>query len=702
MNGARTIFRRKGYLLTALTAAVLLAASSGTARAQDPIDLKSIRVDAADAAGVVQEGAATRITVVLTRTVPTGETATVTIGKVYPVQGATAFVNSPNPGAANSETSGGGNKGNAEDGEGTDDGVNDIVLGDTMIQIPAGRDRGSVSVIFQDDLDAVDERFGILATALTFTTDQDLDADPITVRKTPFSGKIVDDEEQLFIMKATDTQANLAGIAEGGSFTVDLRADPSRPAGENLDIFVRADTKGYTLDPLPTTETPLVGGVVNKIAVTPPTNDKNRTDDTVVLSALTGSVAANEMIVSQSFTVLDAHKLPAADAISAEAKDKKEGGTTVTAVEEGGEVYVWVTVENTTKDQVSENEAFTVALSAADPSQTVDYRYSPSTVEVPAGRGSNDKRTVGPFMLEALEDQDVGMETLVLNVDVTGESQYGPGSSSGSLPIDIVDKTPKLVEPKSEADAYPKIEDALKDGSGDEGFNPGESFYVMTSDLFTVADGYTAKYGVSVSGDAVGVSVTSDTVTVDAKMAGAAKVTITAEAEMATSSFLPNQTVADKADITFEVTVVDKMLAVMLEMPANVMDGNIVEGMSYDIKVSANRMVSEDTEVMIMRDRAGSDAGEDDYSVSMATIMAGYDSATAELMVTEDDMPDGGTDDNMGETLVLFGTVNGEQTNALTFTIWDKAVPALPLFGQLLLALFLMLGGARLYRRRQG
>ena len=156
------------------------------------------------------------------------------------------------------------------------------------------------------------------------------------------------------------------------------------------------------------------------------------------------------------------------------------------------------------------------------------------------------------------------------------------------------------------------------------------------------------------------------------------------------------------ASITFEVTVVDKMLAVMLEMPANVMDGNIVEGMSYDIKVVANRMVTEDTEVMIMRDRAGSDAGEDDYSVSMATIMAGYDSATAELMVTEDDMPDGGTDDNMGETLVLFGMVNGEQINALTFTIWDQAVPTLPLIAQLLLALFLMAGGARLYRRRQG
>ena len=140
-------------------------------------------------------------------------------------------------------------------------------------------------------------------------------------------------------------------------------------------------------------------------------------------------------------------------------------------------------------------------------------------------------------------------------------------------------------------------------------------------------------------------------------------------------------------------------LVVTLGMPANVMNGNIVEGESYEITVSADRMVTEDTEVMIMRDRAASDADEDDFTVSSATIMAGYDSATAELMVTEDMVDDAGHAD--GEALVLFGMVDGEQTNSLTFTIWDTAVPALPLFGQLLLALFLMLGGARLYRRRQ-
>ena len=83
--------------------------------------------------------------------------------------------------------------------------------------------------------------------------------------------------------------------------------------------------------------------------------------------------------------------------------------------------------------------------------------------------------------------------------------------------------------------------------------------------------------------------------------------------------------------------------------------------------------------------------------------MAGYDSATAELMVTEDMLPDSGTNDNMGESA---GAVSGWSV-ARRPTRWRspsgiQAVPALPLFGQLLLALFLMLGGARLYRRRQG
>ena len=43
MNGARSIFMRKGYWLTALATAVLLAASSGTALAQGIYGIKSLK-----------------------------------------------------------------------------------------------------------------------------------------------------------------------------------------------------------------------------------------------------------------------------------------------------------------------------------------------------------------------------------------------------------------------------------------------------------------------------------------------------------------------------------------------------------------------------------------------------------------------------------------------------------------------------------
>ena len=51
MNGVRSIFRRKGYLLTALAAAVLLAASSGTAWAQDKLTGVTVSLSAPRSVG---------------------------------------------------------------------------------------------------------------------------------------------------------------------------------------------------------------------------------------------------------------------------------------------------------------------------------------------------------------------------------------------------------------------------------------------------------------------------------------------------------------------------------------------------------------------------------------------------------------------------------------------------------------------------
>ena len=418
----------------------------------------------------------------------------------------------------------------------------------------------------------------------------------------------------------------------------------------------------------------------------------------------------------------------------------------------------------------------------------------------------------GSAMLTATEDDDYKDETVTVVASGSGiDAARQVAIAVTDNDVAPVDPAPSnTIVPKAQGDAYPVITGAIGAAGGADGLNPGESFSVPASDLFTVTDGYTASYSASVDGDAASASVSGDSVTVMAAAAGAAKVTITGTSKMASSSFAPEQVATNVAEITFEVMVVDTALVVTvaadpaeimeggtsmitatanravaagdgtveialevvgdatldansitiamgdmsgsamltatedddyadetvtvvatgsgidaarqftiavtdndaapeppaalvvtLGMPANVMNGNIVEGESYEITVSADRMVTEDTEVTIMRDRAASDAGEDDFTVSSATIMAGSDSAMATLMVTEDNDPDSGTNDNMGESLVLYGMAGDMATNVLTFTIWDQAVPALPLFGQMLLALFLMLGGARLYRRRQ-
>ena len=78
MNGARSIFMRKGYWLTALATAVLLAASSGTALAQD-IGIDKVEVDGANSDNEVNEGTTTTVTVTLTDDWPSATAASITL-----------------------------------------------------------------------------------------------------------------------------------------------------------------------------------------------------------------------------------------------------------------------------------------------------------------------------------------------------------------------------------------------------------------------------------------------------------------------------------------------------------------------------------------------------------------------------------------------------------------------------------------------
>ena len=285
-------------------------------------------------------------------------------------------------------------------------------------------------------------------------------------------------------------------------------------------------------------------------------------------------------------------------------------------------------------------------------------------------------------MYVSLMPKSAGMATITVTaVDLEG-------STVTSVEFDAMVMAPAAIVAKTQAE----VDAVFMEAGAGMLMAGGDPVMVAMNELFTVAAGVEPTY--SADSDTPAVITASDsgmTATLTPLTSGTAMITVTA-VDSASSSIVT---------VSSEVTVDLESLVVTLEMPDGVMDGNIVEGESYDIKVMANRAVTEDTEVTILRDRAASYADDDDFEVSSAMIMTGESSATATLMVTEDMEPDSGTNDNMGEMLVLYGMVNGESTNSLTFTIWDQAVPALPLFGQLLLALFLMLGGARLYRRRR-
>ena len=131
-------------------------------------------------------------------------------------------------------------------------------------------------------------------------------------------------------------------------------------------------------------------------------------------------------------------------------------------------------------------------------------------------------------------------------------------------------------------------------------------------------------------------------------------------------------------------------------------DMNVVEGgMGAMVTVTANRAVTEDVTVKLMRDRSMSTAGDDDYTAEAITIAAGDMSGTTRVMAVDDGLME--SVDNMAEELVLYGMAEGmagEVDGHVKLYLWDAAVPALPVIAQLLLAAFLAIGGYRRYRRR--
>ena len=289
--------------------------------------------------------------------------------------------------------------------------------------------------------------------------------------------------------------------------------------------------------------------------------------------------------------------------------------------------------------------------------------------------------------IEVRSDEDVGMESLMFDAVVSGDSDNGPGTltSAGVLSLYIDDETAKKITPKASEADYAALMAAIAAGGGDDGVNPGDTVTVMTSDLFDVMDGYTASYGVSVEGDSASASASGEAVTINALMAGEAKITVTGTARMASSSLIPSQTVSNVAELTFPVMVVDTELVVTLS--AEPME--IEAGGTTMITATANRAVTVgDGAVEIALTVVG------DGTLDPESIMIAMGDMSGSAMLTA----------NESVTVVATGSgVSGLMQVAVTVTATEpEPVPALPLIAQWLLGLGLMGGGARqLFRRRR-
>ena len=422
----------------------------------------------------------------------------------------------------------------------------------------------TISLATLHDNDAEDEHF-TLAFALSGDGGLDTTADgdvaialadssgtPALARYNPVALIIDDDETQTYTLTLAPGQTP----TEGTAFTVNLAASPAHVNGTGtMNVIIDKQT-GWVLNigdadtANPAIVTAGDPDNIVELGITQTAGDRNRVTDTVTVSAHTGVAGASMKQAELSVDVADANALQAVTAKVVDA-DGVALATQPTSVEEGKSVKIAVMPVDKDGKVTTANEELTIALSSSGSANSADFRVV----------GGPDQDHLGPdqtehsvdVMIET--DEDVGMEMLVFDATVSGEAANGTetSTSAGILTLGIEDATTKKIEPKGESGTYPpEVAAALEAGQGEDGMlNPGEMVEIMTDDLFTVADGYTASYGVSVEGDAVSASASGETVTINALKAGESVVMITGTARMS-SSFEVSQSVSNVAEVKFK------------------------------------------------------------------------------------------------------------------------------------------------------
>ena len=560
------------------------------------------------------------------------------------------------------------------------------------------------------DEDAEDEAFSIAAASK---------ADELGVvgaGKGSAKSKILDAQEQTYTLQLPVALESTPEIKEGNGdvpVTMSLIVEPYRTLPKSFFVSLESEqgasayslTSGGTSSGGPTAVSLRIDMEAGEskrddITLTAASNDGDRVDDNIVLqlfetSAANPTTAGTKVGEAVMLKVVDQHRLP-----TVTLGPIMVDGAAVESLMEGQTGTVTLTADRgTATDATPDDEAVTVTLThgAASSASAADYSLSSETVTIAAGAG----KQTGTFMLEVLADDVIDAEELVLQAAVTGVATNGEAADMVDFgPISFTDGTTKLVYPKTDEEIQAVIYPAKEAGMGDDMmFNPGEMIEIASpGSLFNNAEGVTLSFtAMSDMEDVATVAVSGGMVTVTAQdMAGVeAKITITAHASMAAAGAkgLP-QTDPSEASIVFPVDVGLEALSFMLSGPE---DMNLAEGMSAMVTAMANRAVTEEVTVTLMRDRSTSTAGDDDYTADPITIAAGEMMGTTMVMATADDMAE------EMEELVLYGMAAdnaGEVTGEVKLYLWDTAVPALPLIAQLLLGLLLGIGGYRRYLRR--
>ena len=499
---------------------------------------------------------------------------------------------------------------------------------------------GTAIIGANHDLDAEDEKFTWGAPALTTnhleTTAAGSTALPAPATGFPTTLTIKDDETQSYDLTLNAGQTP----DEGEPINLTLTANPAHVNGSGVvNVYLDVQPTIASIASGDDTATLDLSTRTAAVVIEPVDNDKNRSTDTIVVSAYTSvSGSPTPKLHSElSIEVEDANVLPGADAVTVkEIWDKETGGAKVESVTEGGDaVYVVFEVD---RGMGGITEALELDLTVTPNREAASYRFDD---EVTFSGGSSGKQSSDRVKLEALSDDFVNDDMLRLSFELTGEAENqtnetdaAKNSTSGMLaPITVVNDTATQIEAKPEAELTTAVDAAIEAGAGEDGLNPGESFAVKVADLFAKAPAgalYTARpSGSEVSITTTGGTVADGTVTVMASSVGEATVTITASASPTSSARPVPQVLSTTAEVEFDVTVVNKPLRIDLTAdPASMVD----EGGKITLAASANRPVL-----------AGDDAtvslqvvGPVDEPPASIVIAVGESSNTVDLQVTDD------------------------------------------------------------------